>query len=155
LNGLHMSNPGIWRATVFLSGIGMLFLGTSCAREGPNLAAVSGKVLVDQQPLVEGAITFYPIEGTEGPSAGAVIQNGVYRLPRRQGAVVGKNRVEIRGFRKTGRQIPDPTAPKAGRLIAEIVPALAAEYNDQSTLVRDIQEGNNTLDFDLPGTRDR
>jgi hypothetical protein len=138
-----------------LSSTVVLVLGTGCGREGPNLAAVSGKVLVDHEPLVEGAITFVPIDGTAGPSAGAVIHNGFYRLPRRQGAVVGKNRVEIRGFRKTGRQIRDPMAPNAGRRIDEIVPALLPECNDQSTLVRDIHEGDNVLDFDLPGTRER
>jgi hypothetical protein len=121
-------------------------LAVGCAR-GPRLAAVSGTVRVDNQLLVEGMITFFPTDGNGGPSAGAVITNGTYRIPRAQGAAPGRNRVEIRGFRNTGRK-----ARTHGQLADERVPALGPEYNDNSTLVREVQEGDNVLDFDLPGT---
>ena len=122
-----------------------------CSPGGLKRAAVSGKVLVDQMPLKEGAISFFPVEGAPGPSVGAVIQDGRYRVPRDKGVMVGKNRIEIRAFRKTGRKIPDPTEPT--RIIDEIIPAIPPEYNSKSTLIREIKEGSNSLDFDLPGSR--
>ena len=150
-----MRNSGKRRTAAVLGAAVVLVVGTSCSPDGPRRAAVAGKVLVDQQPLVAGSINFFPVDGTAGPSAGTVIKNGAYQIARAEGVVVGKNRVEIRGFRKTGRTIPDPMARTAGRLIEEIVPALPPESNDRSTLVRDIRDGDNTLDFDLPGTKDR
>src|SRR5262245_46131120 len=86
----------------------LLILGaaTGC-QNGPRRAAVSGMVLVDKQPLTEGAISFVPTDGTEGPETGGEIKDGRYSLSINQGAIVGKNKVVIRGFRNTGRKIPD------------------------------------------------
>jgi hypothetical protein len=39
------------------------------------------------------------------------------------------------------------------KMVNERVKAVPAEFNDESTLVREIQEGKNTLDFDLPGIK--
>jgi hypothetical protein len=124
-----------------------------CSRPGPPRAAVAGKVLVDNQPLVEGSISFFPTEGTAGPSAGGIIHDGQYQIPRAQGVIVGRNLVEIRGFRQTGKTVRDIWKP--GESINERVSALGPEYNDRSTLVRDIQAADNQLDFDLPGTKDQ
>jgi hypothetical protein len=143
-------------ATLHLSLCGALFATLTCggcSRSGPPRAAVAGKVLVDGQPLVEGSISFFPTEGTAGPSAGGVIHDGQYQIPRAQGVVVGRNRVEIRGFRQTGKTVRDIWKP--GESIHERVSALGPEYNDRSTLIRDIQANDNQLDFDLPGTADR
>jgi hypothetical protein len=67
--------------------------------------------------------------------------------------VVGKNRVEIKGFRKTGRKMPDPMAFGTKTLTDEIIQIVPPEYNSQSTLTREIKAGSNTLDFDLPGVK--
>ena len=139
------------RTQALLGCLVVLLFGLGCSGDGLKRAAVSGKILVDKTPLQEGAITFFPTEGTQGPSVGAVIENGAYHIPRDKGVIVGKNRVEIRGFRKTGKRVSDPMEP--GKLIDEIVPALAPQYHSQSTLIREIKEGTNTLDFDLPGTK--
>jgi hypothetical protein len=111
-------------------------------------AEVSGKVLLDGKPIEEGAITFIPIEGTRGPGTGAIIRDGKYHIPASKGVVVGRNRVELRAFRSSGGKIQDPTA-RRGTLTDVRVPAFGPEYNDESTLVRDIQRGANTLDFDI------
>jgi hypothetical protein len=141
-------------ASLFLATIGSLLVGSiaGCSRSGPQRAAVTGKVLIDNQPLVEGSISFFPVEGTTGPSAGGVIHDGQYKIPVAQGVIVGRNRVEIRGFRQTGKTVRDIWKP--GQSIAERVRALGPEYNDQSTLIRDIQASGNQLDFDLPGVKD-
>ena len=108
---------------------------------------------VDNQPLVEGSISFFPTEATTGPSAGGIIHDGEYHIPRAQGVIVGRNRVEIRGFRQTGKSVRDIWKP--GQSVAERVSAIGPQFNDRSTLVRDIQAADNQLDFDLPGTKDQ
>jgi hypothetical protein len=129
------------------------FCAVGCGASGPKRGAVEGQVLIDGRPLDAGTINFYPAEGTVGPSTGTTITNGAYRLSQDKGPIVGKNRVEIRGNRKTGKKIPDPMAMDPNKLVDEIVEAVPADYNTNSTLVRDINPGTNTHDFELPGTR--
>jgi hypothetical protein len=124
-----------------LSGLG----GLGC---GSPLAEVSGTVKLDGQPVPEGSIQFIPVEGTTGPSAGAAIKDGRYHIPRDKGAAVGKNRVELRAFKVSGRKVQDPTAPP-GALTEERVQAFPRAYNDASTVVRDVQAGSNTFNFDV------
>ncbi len=124
---------------------GLICMG--CARS-PSRAEVSGTVQLNGRPIEEGAIQFIPIGGTIGPSAGEAIRNGKYHIAGDKGVTVGKNRVELRAFRTTGRKVQDATG-KPGVLTAERVLAFPPEYNDESTLVRDIQAGSNVIDFDI------
>ncbi len=126
-----------------------LFLFTAGCQKGPRRAAVSGQVLVDRVPLAEGSISFFPTDGTEGPEAGEAIRDGKYVIPVDRGVIVGKNKVVIRGFRKSGRLVPDIW--DKGKMIDENEKALGPEYNDETTLIREIQDGKNTFDFDLKG----
>jgi hypothetical protein len=111
-------------------------------------AEISGTVRLDGQLIEEGSINFIPIEGTTGPGAGAVIAKGRYHIPQSKGATVGKNRVELRAFKMTGRKVIDPTG-RPGAVTQERVPAFPPEYNDNSKLVEEIHKGSNTLDFDI------
>ena len=88
--------------------------------------------MVDGQPMAEGSISFLPTEGATGPSAGGIIRDGEYRIPAATGPVVGRSRVEIRGFRQTGKTVRDVWKP--GQNVAERVIALGPEFNDRSTL---------------------
>jgi hypothetical protein len=128
---------------VFLAA-GLFALGCS----GDGLSEVTGTVRLNGEPVPEGAITFIPVEGNTGPGAGAVIENGKYQIRRDKGVSPGKNRVEIRAFRGSGRKVQDPTA-KPGVLTEERVPAFPPEFNDKSTLVRDVKRGSDTIDFDI------
>jgi len=117
---------------------------------GPDRAHVQGDVKVDGVPLEKGSIDFFPVDGTQGPSAGGVIENGKYDLALGKGPAVGRNRVEIHGVKKTGRKVPDHMAP--GTMRDETVEAVPADFNTNSTLVRDIAPGSNVVDFnDLKG----
>jgi len=111
-------------------------------------AEVYGTVLLDGQPIEEGSIQFIPTDGTTGPSTGGVISKGKYHIYSRDGAVVGKNRVELRSFKMSNQKIQDPTAPP-GTLTTLRVQAFPPEYNDQSTVVKEIRPGSNTIDFDV------
>jgi hypothetical protein len=109
-------------------------------------ADVSGTVQLDGQPVDEGAIQFIPVEGTTGPSAGGIIKDGRYHITGDRGVTVGKNRVELRAFRNTGRKVQDPTG-LPGVKTDERVQAFPPEYNDRSTVVKEVHTGSNTIDF--------
>src|SRR5262245_2389565 len=97
---------------------------------GNGLSEVSGTVLVNGQPVAEGAINFIPVEGNTGAGAGATIQGGKYHIPRSAGVAPGKNRVELRAFRETNKKVQDPTG-KPGTLTTERVMVFPPEYNDR------------------------
>ena len=119
-----------------------------CGNKGPRRAAVSGHVTVDGRPIDEGVIQFLPVEGTVGPETGGVIDNGQYDIPQNRGAVVGKSRVELRASKKTGRKIQDPTG-RPGTLTDEYKEMFPPSSNTNSSLVREIKDDLNTLDFDV------
>jgi hypothetical protein len=112
-------------------------------------AGVTGQILVDNTPLAEGSINFFPNDG--GPSIGAVVIDGDYEIPQTQGVVVGVNRVEIRGFRNTGRKFADVWDKT--KMHDEHEPALGPEYNEKTTLTRDVHPGENVLNFELVGIK--
>jgi len=140
------------RLILWCRAIGVMVLVAGCGSdEGPERAAVSGTVTVDGEPLAEGAISFLPAEGTEGPTAGGTIEAGKYDIPKANGVVVGKNRVQITGNRKTGRKVPD--AGKPGSMREEVVSAISPEFNTKSKLVETVKSGDNTLNFDVKGSK--
>jgi hypothetical protein len=119
-----------------------------CGSSGPERAEVSGIVTLDGQPVKEGSINFFPTDGNKGPEAGGEIKDGKYHIPRAQGPVLGRNRVELRSFQKSGRRIQDPTAPQ-GTLTEEITNVFPPQYNRESTLVKEIQKGKNDIPFEI------
>jgi hypothetical protein len=133
------------RVPVFLVAV-WLCAALGCA--GDDRSEVSGTVKLNGQPIAEGAITFIPTDGNKGAATGAEIRDGKYHIPRSAGVTPGKNRVELRAFRDSGRKVQDPTG-KPGTLTAERVMAFPPQYNDQSTLVRDVRRGSDTIDFDI------
>lgn len=129
----------------------ILFAIALCAAlgcSGDGRSEVSGTVKVNGKLVAEGAINFIPIDGNKGAGAGATITNGEYRIPRSAGVSPGKNRVELRAFKNTGRKIQDPTA-KPGVLAEERAPLFPPEFNDKSTLTRDVKPNSDTIDFDI------
>jgi hypothetical protein len=134
-----------------LAALAALLLAAGCS--GGGKAEVSGTVLLDGEPVEQGSINFIPVEGTSGPGVGAVIKDGKYHIPKGKGVTVGKNRVELRAFRMSGRKVPDPMG-RPGALTDERVPAFPPEYNTRSTLVREVQPGSNTFDFEVRTKRD-
>jgi hypothetical protein len=119
-----------------------------CGNKGPRRAAVSGHVTLDGELIDEGVIQFLPIEGTVGPETGGIIAKGQYDIPQERGPVVGKSRVELRASKKTGRKIQDPTG-RPGTLTDEYREMFPPSSNINSSLVREIKDELNTLDFDI------
>lgn len=136
------------RACCWWPFVGGLLLVCGCGG-GADRASVSGTVTLDQRPVEAGSISFVPIEGTQSPSAGAVITNGQYDIPRDKGPMVGVFRVEIHAPHKTGKKVPVGSPAPPGTLADEVIDAVPATYNTRSTLRCEVKAGSNTLNFDL------
>jgi len=137
------------RTAVAAFVIATFVLAAGC-QKGPRRASVSGEVLVDKVPLVEGSISFFPTDGTEGPEVGDIIKDGKYSIPADRGVIVGKNKVVIRGFKNSGKKIRDIWTKE---MVDERVIAVPPEFNEKSDVVRDVIDGKNTFNFDLPGIK--
>jgi hypothetical protein len=111
--------------------------------------SVSGNVKLDGKPLPEGSIEFLPIAGTGGPTAGATIEEGKYRIAAGRGLFAGQFRVKITAQRNTGRQATDPYRGVKYDVQEQYLPA---RYNRKSQLEATLTpEGANVFDFDLKG----
>jgi len=108
---------------------------------------VTGTVTLDGQPVEDAAISFFPVGSTSGPSAGGKIVNGKYLVPQAQGPVIGDNRVEFNGAKKTGKKIKDRFGDEMTQ--DQIVPLFPDKYNIQSKEQVRIEAGQNTHNFDL------
>jgi hypothetical protein len=133
--------------------VGVLLLAFSGCGQSDR-ASVSGRVTLDGQPLQSGSITFFPTGNTKGPTAGDVIEGGIYSVSASRGPVAGQYRVEIRSMRKTGRKIRVPVPAPPGTMMDELVSGIPAIYNDESTLTAEVIKGKNHFDFDLKSKPD-
>jgi hypothetical protein len=114
-----------------------------CGNDGPPLGRVSGTVKLNGEPLGEASIEFQPDEGS--PSYGLTDEDGEYELlytTDRKGAMLGKHTVRISTYKAL------PSEDGSRKEVPELVPA---EYNAESTLVREVESGGQTMDFDLEG----
>lgn len=115
---------------VLLAG---LPLAAGCSSSPDGVAEVSGVVLLDQEPLANAIVTFFPVEGGR-PSTGKTDPTGSYRLVYTRdsfGALVGEHDVEISTIETQGK---------------EIVPD---KYNSKSALLEQVDSGSNEIDFTL------
>ncbi len=110
----------------------------------PPRAVVAGKVTVDGQPLTDGAVLFDPAD--RGPRARATVKDGSYSLSAQSGAIIGRNKVRIEGYRETGR-VYQP--PNRGHAIPEIAQYLPAKWNKESTIEVEVKKGSNQHDFEV------
>jgi hypothetical protein len=106
-----------------------------CGKSGAELAPVSGRVNVDGQPMENVDVTFQPDE-MRPASYGRTDRDGHYELGYKrgvQGALLGQHTVRITVERSL---VPNP-------------PHIAAQFNSQSTLRREVNAGKNEFDFDV------
>lgn len=138
------SSHHLWRILFLLALAG-------CGRgyNGPERASVLGRVTMDGKAVESGIIEFVPAADTPGPTAGAKINNGVYEVAEKNGPVLGKYLVRIHSHGKTGRKISAGSLEPAGALIEEVGEMVPAQYNEKTTLEREVVSGENQFDFDL------
>jgi len=131
----------------------LLFTAGNCVSS--NRGAVKGKVTVNSEPLQEGQLSFVPLDPSLGPSAGAAIINGEYKIDTAKGPPAGEYRVQINAFRKTGKKtwdgMGDEQAPAGKKAFVEEVEAfIPPKYNTDSELRATIKAGEvNVYDFDM------
>jgi hypothetical protein len=121
---------------------------SSVTYEGPERAAVSGKITLDGNPLPYGNIVFLG-----GKISSALVENGSYSIPEEQGPTLGEATVQISGYNEkpvsaedgeaTANSKQNPDNASAGK---NIVPK---QYNAATTLKVTITSGANTHDFAL------
>lgn len=137
-------------AAMFVSGCGK-------PADGPDRVAASGTVTLDGEPLPHGVIRFIPVDGTEGPKASAVVEQGAFEFPSHYGPVPGMHRIEIE---TVDPDLPDPDDEAA---INEYVAAQRRQpafrqvpriYNRASQLKEQVTpEGPNEFEFELVSRR--
>jgi hypothetical protein len=140
-----------------------------CGSGDPLGVGVAGMVTYKGEPIKEGLITFVPMEGTNGPKAGANIDEGKYAIPRRGALAPGKYRVEIRAFEDSDKETPKSTKQSQmfGRPVEKVTSdpgaieqlqkiqmqkknVIPARYNDNSELTKELaDESQVTINFEL------
>lgn len=111
--------------------------------------AVSGKVVVDGQPLPRGLIHFVPRKQQGTTRTGTVITNGEYALPTEKGLPPGEYVVSLLAVERT--EILNPNTPPGSESFArEKRQRIPVQYNLKSELVREVtNKGPNVFDFDI------
>jgi hypothetical protein len=140
----------VFRIMLFLTA-GCCLAAVGCGSVGDPCSATGG-VSFAGEDVADGSMRFFPVEGTPGVGAGAKISQGKYDIPQDAGLVAGSYRVSITATRSTGRQIPNPEPmPGESKMIAEVVQYIPEQYNMRTTLLVELQPGDNQKDFALTG----
>jgi len=124
-------------------------LAAGCGQSGPQRAAIHGRVTIADQPLASGQILFIPVAPNAGPSASGAIVNGEYKIEEREGPIVGKNRVEVRGERPLGFAIDDEQAFAQRGPVPLPPDPVPATFNSQSQLSLDVAADQDNI-YDVP-----
>ena len=124
--------------------LSLSFLG-GCGGDGR--LRVSGDVTVDGVPVEYGSIDFKPINGTQGPTAGAKITEGKYEVPAAKGPFEGEFRVEIVAIRTVNKKSVDMVTGE--RLAQTSERFLPEKYNKNSELTVELSADKDKYDFPL------
>lgn len=140
------SSVSLFRKQALAVGLKMTLLAALAGCGSSDRVSIQGQVTFDGQPVGPGSIVFLPETSREAIKVAAPIEAGQYQIGPERGAAPGPVRVEISWSKKTGRQIPsaDP-----GMMMDETQEAIPPRYNTDSTLRRELQPGENVLDFVL------
>jgi hypothetical protein len=140
------------RPAARILGSGLIFaavLAGGCGSGDPSgRQAISGSVILDGQPLGDGAILLEPPAPYEGGTAvGATIRRGSFVIPRDRGPTPGTYRVRI--YSSSGAQAT-PAAGQTDRSRRPMVERLPEVYNTKSEWRVDVTAGgSNRFRFDL------
>jgi hypothetical protein len=132
----------------------LLCTALGCGAGQPVRAVISGNVTYRGESVQFGDIVFQPLSQHAGRSfAQGKIVGGKYSLDAGHGPVVGKNLVQVFGYKMTGRKrldIAGKSLSEAPQMIDELVPYIPEKFNEASELTVEIKPGTNEdVDFDL------
>jgi hypothetical protein len=113
---------------------------------GPSLGTVSGKVLIDGEPLDGGVISFVPADSAGVPVTVNVVQ-GKYELQ----VVAGKKSVQISAPVVVGKrkEYNGPDAP----LVDITEERLPPRYHSKTELTFEVPPGRSTKDWSVESIR--
>jgi hypothetical protein len=126
----------IYMRTLASLGMSGLLALVGCGTSGPAMYPVTGSVTVDEQPVENGSIVFFPQDG-QGATAGGEITAGKYTIQCTPGA----KRVEISATKEISTGGPES--------MPDFVSITPAKYNTDSELTATVAEGENVFDFSL------
>lgn len=124
-----------------------------CGEAPPTRATITGLVTYQGKPVEQGDIVFQPTDKAWSKfyAQGKII-NGKYEFVER-GPVVGTNRVEVHGYKRTGKKRLDVAGKNLSEkveVMEEVVPYIPPEFNEASTLTTEISPGENLdVNFNL------
>lgn len=130
--------------------VAVIYGATIGCTKGDRVAVVpvSGKVLLDGQPLAFGAVTFQPMRGQ--PATGTIQPDGSFKLStyrENDGAAVGQHHVKITCYRSQ-----DPAVKRSGpneSLGESLVPARYTNFDTSGLTVAVLADGNSPFVFEL------
>jgi hypothetical protein len=135
---------GLRFAPAVLGGVAVIlfayWFGNYMAGGGPDLpplGEVSGTVTKEGKPLVNAYVSFIPVDEKAGGATAYTDDQGYYELKYTEGvdgAVVGKNRVEVSLVGPDGREVVPATTP----------------YGLGSREIEEVKEGSQTIDIKIP-----
>ncbi|MDR1382790.1 MAG: hypothetical protein LBJ67_02925 [Planctomycetaceae bacterium] len=115
---------------------------TGCGKSDGRIA-IRGNITLDNIPLADGTITFFPTGGGSGVSSGGSIQQGYYTSD----LMPGKYVVQITANRKTGKMLPSSPGDPPLEEFEQYIPT---KYNKKSELTIDVEnKSKQTFDFAL------
>ena len=141
--------------TVAVGVIMLLNLQAGCGSSSvPVRIPVTGKVNLDDAPLLSGVIRFVPADNAGGPAAATKIVAGEFEFSSDNGPVVANHRVEIEATDFQNFAIDDEAAFAAAAeatgespLAVNPVPPI---YNSRSTLTASVTDADGqSFTFDL------
>lgn len=140
-----------------IAALALALVSSGGCSAGTDRQEVSGNVTFKQQPLEYGLIEFWPDEG-QGTKVSAMISNGAYVIPSDKGLMPGKYKIMImagdgRGADTTAGpdEAPGPRdIPHPGRKRTPGRERIPPQYNEKTTLIREVVRGPNRFDFDIP-----
>ena len=91
-------------------------------------------------------MAFTPLEGTEGPAAGAKIIDGKYEIDPVKSLFEGNYQVSIKVWKESKRMTEDFATGEKERGIIQILPP---KYNSESELKLELVRGEDTYNFEL------
>jgi hypothetical protein len=140
---LHRLIPLHWS----IIGVCFLSLVALGCGSGPRRVGLEGDVSYRGRPIKQGTIQFEPFDAKNSYSAGAMIVDGHYSIPRAKGLLPGTYSVKISATEPKA-PAPSPDGNPDGMLVVrELLPA---RYNMKTQLTEDVSASDpNMINFKL------
>jgi hypothetical protein len=136
----------MFRSARYIVMLAILALVGGCSGSSDR-QSITGTATWDGKPLEKGQVTFIPLAGTSGPTAGAEIAGGKFAIPAAGGTFAGKFRVEITASRLSGKKVADRFSGKPVDAYEQFIPK---RYNTESQLTAEVAAAaENRFEFAL------